>query len=533
MAIYHCSIKIISRSSGRSAVASAAYRAGEKLLNDETGILHDFTRKGGVVMSEILLPEHVPDAFSDRQILWNEVQKTERRSDAQLAREVEVAFPVEMKRSQQIECIRDYIQENFVSEGMIADWALHDKGDGNPHAHIMLTVRGFDENQHWQQKTKTVFANTRDAEGRPVFDPTLPSYDPKDREHTSQYRIPQLDENGMQKTRIRKGKGTEYLWEKITIPANDWNDRQNAEKWRASWAQHCNLYLEKEKQIDHRSYARQGLDREPTIHEGVTARNMELAGMTADRCQINREVRDRNSIREQIRKLTAELTAAILKKARELYERFTHLAGAVGDREETGRHDRTDGNASVRKRKSDQGTGRLQKEASAEIEEAERIRRIEREVEQRKPAIASADRKLEQLAALIRERKMKNEERIKKLMERRRTAHTAGGGTGSDRSASGQGRWPDPGDQQEERTDHGTEAGKLIRDIEDAISAATGAEKDSRAERSDREAERRRLDFERQREAEERERAHREREREAREQERQDYERSRSRGRSR
>ena len=174
MAIYHCSIKIISRSSGRSAVASAAYRAGEKLLNDETGILHDFTRKGGVVMSEILLPEHVPDAFSDRQILWNEVQMTERRSDAQLAREVEVAFPVEMKRSQQIECIRDYIQENFVSEGMIADWALHDKGDGNPHAHIMLTVRGFDENQHWQQKTKTVFANTRDAEGRPVFDPTLP-----------------------------------------------------------------------------------------------------------------------------------------------------------------------------------------------------------------------------------------------------------------------------------------------------------------------------------------------------------------------
>ena len=223
---------------------------------------------------------------------------------------------------------------------MIADWSLHDKDDGNPHAHIMLTVRGFDEHEQWQAKTKTVFANTRDAKGRAVFDPSLPSYDPKDREHTSQYRIPQLDGNGEQKSRIRKGKGTEYLWEKVTIPANDWNDRQNAEKWRASWAQHCNLYLEKEQQIDHRSYARQGLDQEPTIHEGVTARNMELTGMTADRCQINREVRDRNSIREQIRKLTAELTAAILKKARELYERFTHLAGAVGDREETGRHDR-------------------------------------------------------------------------------------------------------------------------------------------------------------------------------------------------
>ncbi len=275
MSIYHCSIKIISRSSGRSAVASAAYRSGEKLLNDETGIVHDFTAKNGIVMNEILLPEHAPSAYQDRQVLWNEVQKTEKRSDAQLAREVEVAFPAEMKREQQIECVRSFIQENFVSKGMIADWALHDKGDGNPHAHIMLTVRGFNEQKQWEQKTRSVFANARDAEGRAVYDPSLPSYDPKDREHTSQYRIPVLDENGMQKTRIRKGKGTEYVWEKVNIPANDWNDRENAERWRASWARHCNRYLGQEKQIDHRSYARQGLDREPTIHEGITARKME------------------------------------------------------------------------------------------------------------------------------------------------------------------------------------------------------------------------------------------------------------------
>ena len=196
MAIYHCSIKIISRSSGRSAVASAAYRSGEKLLNEETGILHDYTAKSGVVLSEILLPEHAPAVYRNRQVLWNEVQKAEKRSDAQLAREVEVAFPTELKRKQQIECARSFITENFVSKGMIADWALHDKEDGNPHAHIMLTIRGFDENEQWQQKTKTVFANTRDTDGRAVFNPALPSYNPKDREHTSQYRIPQLDENG-------------------------------------------------------------------------------------------------------------------------------------------------------------------------------------------------------------------------------------------------------------------------------------------------------------------------------------------------
>lgn len=186
-------------------------------MNEETGIMHDYTSKEGVIMSEILLPENAPEAYQDRQILWNEVQKMEKRCDAQLAREVEVAFPVEMSREQQIECIHDYIRENFVSKGMIADWALHDKGDGNPHAHIMLTVRGFDENRQWQQKTKTVFANSRDSLGRAVYDPSLPSYDPKDKDRTAQYRIPLLDKSGKQKTRIRKGKGTEYLWEKINL----------------------------------------------------------------------------------------------------------------------------------------------------------------------------------------------------------------------------------------------------------------------------------------------------------------------------
>lgn len=149
MSIYHCSIKIISRAGGRSAVASAAYRSGEKLYNDETGLTHDFTNKGGVIMSEIMLPENAPERFLDRECLWNEVQKIEKRSDAQFAREVEVAFPVEMSRTEQIECVRNYINDNFVSQGMIADWALHDKGDGNPHAHIMLTMRGIDEHEEW------------------------------------------------------------------------------------------------------------------------------------------------------------------------------------------------------------------------------------------------------------------------------------------------------------------------------------------------------------------------------------------------
>jgi ATP-dependent exoDNAse (exonuclease V) alpha subunit len=140
MSIYHCSIKIISRSSGRSAVSAAAYRSGEKLYNEETGLIHDYTAKEGVIMNEIMLLGGAPARLLDRSTLWNEVQKIEKRTDAQFAREVEVALPCELTRDQQIECIRAFIKENFTYNGMIADWALHDKGDGNPHAHILLVV---------------------------------------------------------------------------------------------------------------------------------------------------------------------------------------------------------------------------------------------------------------------------------------------------------------------------------------------------------------------------------------------------------
>ena len=224
MSIYHCSIKIISRAGGRSAVASAAYRSGEKLYNDETGIMHDFTKKGGVVYTEIMLPANAPTKYLNREILWNEVQRIEKRSDAQFAREVEVAFPKELTREEQLKCVKTFIDKNFVSEGMIADFAIHDTGKGNPHAHIMLTVRGIDENKECMQKQRTVFANARDKNGVPIYDPMLPSYDAKNREATAKYRIPALDKNGKQKTRVRKGKGTEYLWEKISIPVNDWNE---------------------------------------------------------------------------------------------------------------------------------------------------------------------------------------------------------------------------------------------------------------------------------------------------------------------
>ena len=436
MSIYHCSIKIISRAGGRSAVASAAYRAGEKLYNDETGLTHDFTKKNGVVMNEIILPEHAPKHFLNREVLWNEVQKIEKRSDAQFAREIEVAFPTEMTREEQIDCVRAYIKENFVAKGMIADWALHDKDDGNPHAHIMLTMRGIDEHEKWLKKQKTVFANSRDSSGRPIYDPNLPAYNSSDKENTSKYRIPVLDENGNQKTRLREGKGTEYLWERISVPANDWNDHSQAETWRASWAEHCNRYLDPEQRIDHRSYERQGIDVVPTIHEGVTARKIESEGKTADRCQINRGIRERNKIKAQLREITTKLTQLITEKARGIYERFAEFRGCFGNAEYSRGDAGYSGKTAGRNREF--GTGELALAGAAgRIVEIKRAADITgREIETTNSFIDSTDRKIAELIARKGRKEADRDERLRRLRKRREASGHARGDAESDRGSS-------------------------------------------------------------------------------------------------
>ena len=273
VAIYHCSIKIISRGKGRSAVACAAYRSGTKLTDLATGKIFDYSNKPGVVFSEVLLPENAPAAFAvDRNILWDAVERKETRSDARLAREVEVALPREFTRQEQIDTVREYIMKNFVREGMCADWALHDKRDGNPHAHIMLTTRAFTRNGKWAEKSRTIYKLDPNGQKVPLIDP----------------------ETGEQKVRVRKGKGVEKLWQTEKVPANDWNDRSKAEEWRAAWATECNRRLDRQHQIDHRSYARQAVEQEPTIHEGYAARKMEREGRVSDRCEINRETKALN-----------------------------------------------------------------------------------------------------------------------------------------------------------------------------------------------------------------------------------------------
>lgn len=158
MAIYHLSAKIIKRSAGRSSTAAAAYRAGVSILDERTGLTHDFTKKSQVDYCNILLNEHAPERLSDRQALWNHVESIEKRKDAQVAREIEIALPRELSNDKKIELVEQYALDNFVEKGMIADIALHNMNDKNPHAHIMLTTRvvngeGFGQkNRNWNGK---------------------------------------------------------------------------------------------------------------------------------------------------------------------------------------------------------------------------------------------------------------------------------------------------------------------------------------------------------------------------------------------
>ena len=158
MANYHLSIKHISRSTGRSAVSAAAYRSREKLYDERQGMIFDYTRKKDLAHAEIMLPDNAPERWKDRELLWNEVEKTEKRIDSRLAREIEVALPKEMNLREHIELLREYAQTQFVDKGMVADICIH-KSDVNPHAHIMLTTReisqeGFGKKvRSWDEKS--------------------------------------------------------------------------------------------------------------------------------------------------------------------------------------------------------------------------------------------------------------------------------------------------------------------------------------------------------------------------------------------
>ncbi len=242
MAIYHLHVKVIGRKAGSSAVSSAAYRSAARLRDERIDRVQDFSSKRGVVHSEVMLPENAPQAWSDRERLWNDVEAFEVRKDAQLAREVEFALPRELNQAQGIELARDFVQTEFVSKGMVADLNVHwdraDDGSPKPHAHVMLTMRS-------------------------------------------------VDENGF------RGK------------VRDWNATQLVERWRERWAELANerlAELDIDARIDHRSLEAQGIALEPQTQIGAPAQRIEGGGLDtnsieADRAELHREIARNNGAR--------------------------------------------------------------------------------------------------------------------------------------------------------------------------------------------------------------------------------------------
>ena len=272
MGCYHFHLNQLSRGKGQSAIASAAYRAGTKLECTYYGEVSDYTRKGGVVLAEIHLPQQAPERFKDRETLWNEVEWIEGNKKAQLAHSFDIALMNEFSMEENIELARRFVEEQLVARGMIADLAIHDPKKAkdkipNPHMHIMVPIRPLQEDGTWGQKQKKVPVLTPDGQtvlnqkGQPVF---------------------------------------------RAVHTTDWSRKETLEELRSAWAKMCNeLYEEKglTERVDARSYEERGIDKIPMVHEGPNVQAMEARGISTALGSLNRLIRALNDMKERAKNL--------------------------------------------------------------------------------------------------------------------------------------------------------------------------------------------------------------------------------------
>lgn len=294
MALYHFHVTQIGRSKGLSAVAGAAYRAGEKITNLWDGETHDYAKKKGVVCTEIMLPPNAPKKLYDRATLWNDLELFEKRGDAQLAYSFDVSLQNEFSLEENVEYAKEFVREHFLSAGMIVDFAFHlpDKEKGgipNPHFHALVPIRPLNEDGSWGAK---------------------------------QHRVYNLDENGQ---RIKKENGQ---WDFSAVPTTDWGRPEKLEKWREEWEKFINRKFEEKGldcRIDHRSYIDQGLDLIPTVHEGPHVRKMEKRGIRTEKGDLNRWIKKFNQMYKSLQTTISVLkewiqeAKEILKKPEEVY----------------------------------------------------------------------------------------------------------------------------------------------------------------------------------------------------------------------
>ena len=301
MALFHFHVDQIKRSAGQSAIACAAYRAGEKLYSEYYGETNDFTRKGGVVHTEIFLPSNAPRSYADRQNLWNAVEKAEKNKKAQLAYNFDIALQNELTMEENIALARRFVQEHFVSKGMIADLAVHepDKGNGipNPHFHVMTTMRPLNPDGTWGNKQRREYV---------------------------------LDEQGQRKM----DETGNYIF--TAVHNTDWGEPETLDHWREVWCRMVNTEFERKGlvvRIDHRSYEAQGIDQISTVHEGPLVQKMELRGIHTAKSGLNRWIKTTNrllaAVKMKIRSLL-DWIASIKKKMEAAKHQEPYLIEWIG-----------------------------------------------------------------------------------------------------------------------------------------------------------------------------------------------------------
>ena len=264
-------------------MASCAYYSGEKKYSEyECCWKYPHSSPARVKWVEVMLPPNAPKAYADPQTLWNAVDAAETSVNAQTARSMLFALPRELTDEQNLALVRDFCQKEFVDKGMVCNFFYHDKDDGNPHVHIMLTLRAMDENGKWLPKSKNIYV---------------------------------LDENG---NRIRASNGS---WKRIKVDTVDWNERKYGEIWRQDWAAAQNAALEaagRMERVDMRSLERQGVeDRLPQKHLGPTASALERKGVSSERGDENRKIISVNKMLASLQKTVRGIGAWLdeLRKA--------------------------------------------------------------------------------------------------------------------------------------------------------------------------------------------------------------------------
>lgn len=273
----HTHVDIITRSKGASVIAKAAYNSRDKLQDEYYGKTHDYSKKTDLVFSKIFLPEHIPKEFSNREYLWNEVEKIEKSKNSQLARNLLFELPRELNEQDRIKLISEFIEENFTSKGMIADCSIHNPlasdHEEQPHAHILLTLREMDSEGKWKPKCRKEYI---------------------------------LDEDG-EKIKLKSGN---YKSRKVNL--NDWNEPDKAKEWRENFSKKANEYLARNniaKRIDPRTFEEQGREELPQIHLGTSSYQMEKKGIQTERGNQNRKIIALNlefrKLKEELSKLTS------------------------------------------------------------------------------------------------------------------------------------------------------------------------------------------------------------------------------------